>query len=286
MRRVRRVRADHAHVLDFARVNTLRLQFPNGERDDLVLGPGVHAVGQDVDGRPCLVDQPHDVKLQVSVDRRGVWLQMREQSNGLHVNGRRVRRMAMLRAGDALHMDGVDLLLVGARPQSISIAQPSAPDLPKRWMVLRALGGPHHGRCFDLDVACTVGSGVDAEVCINEADIADRHSRLEPHPDGIALVDLGAGGSTVVNGHRVEEGLLMPGDQIVFGANHRFVLEAPQVVPGWVSESPSPPAVEQTAVPAGVRSPLVSSLRRLPWLFLAAVMLAGALALLLLYGAR
>lgn len=271
-------------MLDFARVNTLRLQFPNGECDDLVLGPGVHALGHDSEGRPCLVDQPHDVKLQVSIDRRGVWLQMREQSNGLHVNGRRVRRMAMLRAGDALHMDGVDLLLVGNRPEPVDIA--AAADPVKRWMVLRALGGPHHGRCFDLDGPCTVGSVADAEVCLNEADVADRHSRLEPHPDGIALVDLGEGGCTVVNGHRIADGLLMPGDQIVFGANHRFVLEAPEVVAPAVPESPSTVVAAQDTVSGSVRSPLVSSLRRLPWLFLAAVMLAGALALLLLYGAR
>ena len=271
-------------VLDFARVNTLRLRFPNGERDDLVLAPGVHAVGQDEAGWLCLVDQPQDAWLQLSIDRRGVWLQLREKANGLHVNGRPVRRMAMLRAGDALHMHGLDLVLVGQRPGPVPSEQ--APDPEKRRMVLRALGGPHHGRCFDLDGPCTVGSAADAELCLNEADIADRNSSLEPHVDGVVLRALGAGARTVINGHQMEEGLLLAGDQIVFGANHRFVIEAPEVVAQGESAASSIAVETPNVVPARARSPLMASLRRMPWLLLAAVLLAGALALLLLYGAR
>ncbi len=272
-------------MVDFDRVNTLRLRFPNGERDDLLLGPGVHAVGQGGDGLPCLVDQPQDARLQVSIDRRGIWLQLREHAHGLHVNGRPVRRMAMLRAGDALHMDGMDLLLVGASPQPVGRERVAG--LVKRRMVLRALGGPHHGRCFDLDAECTVGSAADSVVCINEADIADRHSLLEPHDNGILLQGLEAGASVAVNGHRVVDGLLLPGDQIVFGANHRFVLESPQVMHAeQLIPVTSATNAAQEVLPSPVRSPLVASLRRLPWLLLAALLLAVALGLLLLYGAR
>lgn len=271
-------------MLDFVRVNTLRLRFSNSERADLVLGPGVHAVGQDDEGQPCLVEQPHDARMQVSIDRRGVWLQLREQSHSLHVNGRPVRRMAMLRAGDALHMDGVDLVLVGSRPGPAPQAGAEGPF--KSRAVLRAHGGPHHGRCFDLDVPCTVGSQTGVELCIAEPGIPERHSRLEPHADGIVLRSLGSGEGVEVNGHRIEEGLLMAGDQLVFGSSHRFVLEAPQVV-----TLPEPPvasvARKVTHVAAGpARSPMMASLRRMPWLLLAALLLAGALALLLLYGAR
>ncbi len=272
-------------MVNFARVNTLRLRFPNGESDDLVLGPGVHAVGQGPDGRPCLVDRPQDARLQLSVDRRGIWLQLREQSHSLHVNGRPVRRMAMLRAGDALHMDGVDLLLVGTRPQPVATG--SAGPL-KRHVVLRALGGPNHGRCFDLDRSCTIGSAVGVQVCLAEPGIAPRHSRLEPQAGGVALHPIDAVDGVEVNGHRVVEGLLMPGDQVVFGANHRFVLEAPQMVtfPAMPSAELSPAVEEFEPVAPVPRSPLMVSLRRMPWLLLAALLLAGALALLLLYGAR
>ena len=273
-----------ACVVDFAAVNTLRLRFADGARDDLVLGFGVHAVGQDSDGNPCLVDGSHDARLQISIDRRGIWLQLREQSQVMHVNGRPVRRMAMLRAGDVLHLDGVDLTLVGARPGPAPAA--AANDPPRARVVLRAVGGSHHGRCFDLDHPCTVGSQPDAELCIAEAGIADQHARLEPHSDGVSFRALGATGGVEVNGHRLDEGLLMAGDQVVFNASHRFVVEAPRVL-----APPEPPVAEPAPeLPAAEvgpqRSPLIASLRRIPWLLLAALMMAGALALLLLYGAR
>ncbi len=271
-------------MVDFAAVNTLRLRFANGERDDLVLGAGVHAVGQDNDGHPCLVDDSHDARLQISIDRRGIWLQLREQSQVMHVNGRPVRRMAMLRAGDVLHLDGVDLTLVGARPGPAPAT--AANDPPSARAVLRAVGGPHHGRCFDLDHPCVVGSRPEADLCIAEPGIPDQHSRLEPHSDGVSFRALGASGGIEVNGHRLDEGLLMAGDQVVFNASHRFVLEAPRAM------APPEPVVQEAAVewtPAEAgpqRSPLMASLRRIPWLLLAALLMAGALALLLLYGAR
>ena len=81
-------------------MTALKLRFPNRQQPDLVLGPGVHAIGRDLVDRPVIVDDPGQAIAQFCVDRRGVWLQVREGVRGLHVNGRPVRRVAMLRAGD------------------------------------------------------------------------------------------------------------------------------------------------------------------------------------------
>jgi hypothetical protein len=273
-------------VLDFARVDNLRLRFPNRERADLVLSRGVHAVGHDADGEPCLVDRADKARIQFCVDRRGAWLQLREGARGLHVNGRPVRRMAMLRAGDTMHMDGVELILLGPSPRALPDVPTVVPDV-MRHVVLRGVGGIHHGRCFNLDRPCVIGRLTESDVCIAEPGFADRHARLEPHPEGIVLRDLGSPGGSVVNGYQVREGLLLPGDQIVFGANQRFLLEAPYVSPVFAAAAPTAvgmPEAPSSGEPA--RSPVASSMRRMPWLLLAAMLLAGALALLLLYGAR
>ncbi|QOW18675.1 FHA domain-containing protein [Lysobacter ciconiae] len=264
-------------------MNILRLRFAKGERDDLVLGAGVHAVGQDEEGRPCLVEDAHDARLQVSVDRRGIWLQLREHAQSMHVNGRPVRRMAMLRPGDTLHMDGVDLVLVGARPGAVPSRHD--PDPPKARAVLRALGGTHHGRCFDVDRPCSVGSQADAGVHIAEPGMPAEHSVLEPHADGVSIRTVDPAATIEVNGHRLTEGLLLAGDQVVFNTSHRFVLEAPRVPTGPAQPLPEV-LVAPPVAPTPRRSPLVHSLRRIPWLLLAALLMAGALALLLLYGAR
>ncbi|MDQ3511312.1 MAG: FHA domain-containing protein, partial [Pseudomonadota bacterium] len=80
------------------------------------------------------------------------------------------------------------------------------------------------------------------------------------------------------------DALVRAGDQMVFSSQQRFVMEAPSRV------SRDSLAVPQEGYPEagdeGVRSPLPASVRRVPWLLLAALLLAGVLSLLLLYGAR
>lgn len=266
-------------------MDALRLRFPNRERDDLVLSPGVHAIGHAADGRPCLVEHPDDALVQFCIDRRGAWLQLRDSAPGLHVNGRPVRRMAMLRAGDCVHIDGIELTLIGADPRPMPTTVPDLQASDSR-TVLRGVGGLHHGRCFNLDRSREIGRSPECDIRINEPAFAERHARLEPHQDGVLLRDLGSAAGTVVNGHPVRDALLRPGDQLVFGVQHRFVLESP--LSGIVREIPALPSAEveseQAHKPAP--SPMASSMRRLPWLLLAALLLAGALTLLLMYGVR
>lgn len=273
-------------MLDCRRVETLRLRFPEREHADLVLSPGVHAVGRDAAGKPALVDDPTQALVQFCVDRRGVWLQLREGMRGLHVNGRPVRRMAMLRMGDAVYIDGVELVLLGSPP----LPPPEAEGEPAMFdahMVLRGVGGPHHGRCVPLDQPRLVGRARECDVRIDEPAFAERHARLEPLVDGVVLRDLGSEEGCVVNGHPVRHALLRPGDQVVFESQHRFVVEAPKraamaaVADTGSTEAESVQATDQSAG-AAVRS----SARRIPWLLLAALLLAAALSLLLLYGVR
>src|SRR5690606_41906495 len=85
----------------------------------------------------------------------------------------------------------------------------------------------------------------------------------------------------LVNGHPVCEALLGPGDQVVVGRGQRFVVESPLVrVPARpvAREYPAEPAPGDFDAPAG------GSWRHLPWVLLAAAMIAGILALLLTWG--
>ena len=274
-------------MLDCARVNALRLRFPNRELADLVLCPGVHAVGRDTEGLPSLVDDPGDALAEFCVDRRGVWLQLHDGVRGVHVNGRPVRRMAMLRAGDSVYIDGVELLLLGDEPRS-----PTATDTGRYQgarMILRGVGGQHHGRSFTLDQPRRVGRAVDADIRISEPGFAEQHAVIERHDEGALLRDLGSSAGILVNGYLIRDVLLRPGDQVVFDAQHRFVVESPK-------SSMTPPekhsleefgdeTASDTDKPRQARE-RPSSIRRMPWLLLAALMLSAALSLLLLYGAR
>lgn len=273
-------------VLDSPRMEILRLRFVGSEQPDLPLDAGMHDLGRLPQGGIGRVEGDHQVLARLCVDGRGVWLNADAGDRRVHVNGRAVRRLAMLRRGDTLHLDGVELRLLADRPVR-------APDDPATDVaegasasphaVLRGIGGRHHGRCFTLDRARVVGSVAEADVRIDDPAFAERHARIEPVEGRLVLRDLGSADGSVVNGEPVRDAVLEPGDQIVFDAYHRFVVEAPGpgragVRRGGDQDEMPMPAFDDVETPPRRAWPL-------PWLLLAALLIAGLLSLLLLYGA-
>src|SRR3546814_3910151 len=86
-------------MLDCRRMENLKLRIADDVRSELPLGAGVHAVGplEGRGGQLGLVDDAQAARVRFCVDRRGVWLAVADGARGVHVNGREVRRMAMLR---------------------------------------------------------------------------------------------------------------------------------------------------------------------------------------------
>lgn len=272
-------RLTQACVLDSRRVNALSLRFADIDRPDLPLGPGVHAMGRDGDGVPALNAAQDDALVQLTVDRRGVWMHVRDGARGLHVNGRPVRRVAMLRAGDALHVDGHELTVLGDAPDAR--AGHDGDQAPRA--LLRGVGGLHHGRCHRLDGEVIVGSGADAHVRL-DAELPAAMARLSPRADGWAVETFDPLQVPRINGHARHTAVLHVGDQLAFGS-HRFVVEAPRAVMSHahVEDVALEPPV---SLVANGSSGAAGAMRRMPWLLLAALAMAGSLALLLMYGAR
>lgn len=258
----------------------LTLHFSDGA--ELPLSPGVLEIGRDGDDDALGPVANADALVRFCVDRRGVWLTVTPGAHGIHVNGRPVRRMAMLRVGDSIYIDGVEVLLLSARdPTLASAALHAQRDAGDPRVVLRGVGGQYHGRSFTLDRPRLVGSAAEADIRIDDPAFAERHARLELLDDGrIQLRDLGSADGTMVNGRSLRDAVLASGDQLVFDAHHRFVVEAP------VREGEALPPVLADADGGNPRpdSRLRASARRLPWIVLAAAILAAALCLLLLFG--
>lgn len=263
----------------------LRLRFlSSSARPDLPLDVGMHHVGHSGSALGVVEDEAQALAC-FCVDRRGVWLTVNNGA-GVHVNGRQVHRLAMLRVGDSVYLDGHEMRLVGGRsatpPAAGSPGQgPGA--APDPCVVLRGLGGRHHGRSFTLDAPRLVGRASSADIRIDNPAFADRHARLELVAGEVWLRDLGSGEGSLVNGERVQDALLRPGDQVVFDANDRFVVEAP------MRDAPQEPLpignLGGGAGGAEAPGPAPQSYWRLPLVLLAALLIAMLLGLLLLYGA-
>lgn len=267
-------------MLDCARMEGLKLRFPQHHHPEMPLGAGVHAIGR-IGDTVGLVGDDEAPSVRLFVDRRGVWMTVADGARGIHVNGRPVKRMAMLRLGDAIYLDGVEMLLVSSKP--VETLPDAMRHVPGEFqgdcrVVVRGVGGRHHGRSFTLESPRLVGRSEDAHIRIDDPAFAERHARIEMIGNRVVLRDLGSGDGSVVNGMPVRDALLAPGDQIVFDQHHRFVIEAPAAQGATLARSTV--VVEPTHEPA----PPPRRDRNLSWLLLAALLLAAAIAALLLLG--
>lgn len=268
-------------LIDCDRVNELLLRFPGPPATEHRLGTGMHGLGRSGQETLGLVDATQ-APVRICVDRRGAWLHVGEGALGVHVNGRPVQRLAMLRVGDVVFVDGVDVTLVGPVLSADETVPAASADGDPR-VLLRGVGGRYHGRSFTLERPRLVGRARDADIRLEDQDVAERHARLEAHGEFVQLRDMGSAEGSLVNGRPVRDALLRPGDQVVFNAHHRFVVEAPGHAPatshGEVRSEEDEDAVERPSSPD-----LARSTRRLPWLLLAALLIAAALSALLLFG--
>ena len=264
-------------MLDFAAMNDLRLRFCDRSQPDLPLDAGMHALGRTAAGLgPVGIDMPS--LLRLSNDRRGVWLTVTEGLRGVHVNGRPVQQVAMLRPGDSIHADGCELLLYAAdgdRMPPPSLARDPAGNLR---LALRGIGGPHHGRSLSLEKPRRIGSAADADLRIEGSGIAAEHALIEAA--GSQAILRQASADVLVNGQPLRQAVLHSGDQIAFGVQHRFVLEGPPLA------APLPAPQAQPDADAPPSPPPRGWTQRVPWLLVTALLLAAALAALLVFGAR
>jgi len=266
-------------------VQNLRLHFTNRSAPDRPLTTGVHRIVREAAGLIGVGDAAQGALLaQICVDRRGLWLQVANGMRGVHVNGRPIKRMAVLRPGDAVYVDGLELLVQAPHLRaSEAVAAETAPGDPR--IVLRGLGGAYHGRSISLAQPCLVGRSREATIRVDDPAFPERHSLLELRGERVLLRDLGSGEGARVNGVQVHDALLAAGDQVVFDAQHRFVLEvpwAPSAKPSGDAATERDSTPESEVVDARTRKRGVG---RWPWLLLAALLMAAALSALLLFGA-
>jgi pSer/pThr/pTyr-binding forkhead associated (FHA) protein len=266
-------------------VDNLKLRFPGRNPLELPLGTGMHAISFDPERGDAMLDADADTApVRFCVDRRGVWLTVGEGVRGVHVNGRPVHRMAMLRSGDVVFVDGSEIVLTAAsepEPLPATIRNTPSDGSGDVRTVLRGVGGHYHGRSFTLERPRLIGHAADADIQVSDPAFAERHARIECHGDAVVLRDLDSPNGTLLNGVQVRDAQLRPGDQLVFDAHHRFVLESPRANP---HVEPVGGGESIAAQPESARAMLHDSARRLPWLLLAALLIAAALGALLMFG--
>ena len=263
----------------------MRLSFANGERADFVMEGGVVNLGSA--GGNALVLTGRDVApwhARLVVDARGIVLEIMDPNARTHVNARPVREKAMLRCGDVLCLGRTTIALKADSDASIvtsipaDVVTPMPPVLPPR-AILRGVAGRHFGKAVAVNPRLVVGSATDAGLVVEDR-IAPRDAAIEWLGEALWLRDLGSPDGTLVNGVRVRNARLHPGDQLGFDRSH-FVVEAPGM-PGRsevAHTTPHDDAGDAEHVVAG--GAVDAAQGGIWWLIGAAALIALALVLLL-----
>ena len=83
---------------------------------------------------------------------------------------------------------------------------------------LTIIQGPDHGKAFEIDGQTSViGRDPASDVPLRDPGVSRRHARLDLQGERYVIRDTGSANGTFVNGMRVEEAAIQPGDQIRLG---------------------------------------------------------------------
>ena len=290
----------------------MQLSFPNGEHRDVNFEAGEVTIGSRPD---MLVSLPKSGlaahHASIIADRRGLWLRVLPDCQPMHLNGRPVKQLAMLRIGDLLCFDQIRVQLRDTDAKAINRNVPEngpltlneTQQVSAARVLLRGLSGQHFGRIYGLVSPQLLGSGANADIAIEDDSVAEKHAQIELHGDKVVLRAMSPEAVTHVNGIAVTDALLSPGDQISIEQS-RFMLEAPglplrgrdvAVPSGTVAHTQTIQAVKNK-IPAHYndgnsqegenteQSPQDTS--ALWWLIAAAAILAASLTALLVYAPR
>ena len=215
----------------------MKLTFPNGEHGQVMLSDGVNRIGSAPDAQVRLnLDGIAPVHCELQLAAGIVTVRVPDPGNPVTLNGKVVQGVMAVRSGDQLGVGPVQARLV-AVDKAAGVAGTGKPDpdadsgatrmrmaVPK--FVLRGVSGPAFGKTYPVPTAQVIGRADDCNISIASDEISRRHAQVKPTQDGLAVEDLGSANGTFINGQRVQNGLLKPGDELRLGTI-RFLLVAP-----------------------------------------------------------
>lgn len=254
----------------------MKLLFPNGEHPQVLLSEGSSQVGS---GPGCTISlAAPDIAArhcEIRLAGNAATVRLHEPSARVLINGAMVSGEAPLRPGDLIAFAGVQARVVAVeraaataptpRPAQVDDSGATRLRMAVPKFVLRGVSGAAFGKTFAVGKEMIIGRQQDCDIPVPAEEISRHHAKVKPTADGLSVEDMGSANGTFINGKRVQQGLLKPGEELRLDTI-RFLLIAPGVeIPK--AAAPSQPAADETSGP--------------PWgliiggLVIAAVVIAG-----------
>ena len=238
------------------------------------LSGGPVTIGRDPSSNLCVNDsQVSRFHAQLADNGREVVLRDLNSTNGTMVNGRRVTE-AVIWPGDVINVGNSQLLLVEARQAAGHAAggaysQHRPPAVrpsrrarhpnrleaaPNTYSIQVTAGRPHGASASFSGGSVTIGRDPSSDLCVDDVEASRFHARLTDNGREVVLSDLNSTNGTMVNGRRVTEAVIRPGDVINIGNSQILFAEARQAprqaVGGAYSQRQSPEAARRRQMQA------------------------------------
>lgn len=216
----------------------MKLVFPNGEHAQVLLSTGVNRIGSAPEGAVVL-NEPGIVArhCEIHVTSTGANLQVPDGGGEVSVNGKPVVDIMALRPGDQIGIGPVlakYAVVEAARSAPPPGVVPGSDEdsgatrvraaVPK--YMLRGVSGAVFGKIFPITGPVAIGRAAECDISVQAEEISRRHALVKPSGDGLSIEDLGSSNGTYINGRRVQQGFLNPGDELRLDAV-RFIVVAP-----------------------------------------------------------
>lgn len=198
----------------------LKIQFKDRRQPAVWLVESVFTLGSG--GKNNLIiddDGVSEVHAEIRKEGDHLYLGDLRSFTGTFVNGSRITERFQLRAGDRITLGKVELEIIDPKTAGTSsAAAPAAPAVKSEWS-LTALGGELKGKSFPLHGIVALGRSNKCDIHINDEYMSRRHAELSIKGGILRIIDLDSSNGTFVNGQKVAEKALKPGDRIAFDQN-------------------------------------------------------------------
>lgn len=191
----------------------LKLEFKDRRQPGVWLVESVFAIGSG--SRNHLViddDSVGESHAEIRLVDGQLYLKDLGSFKGTFVAGQKVSDNFQLRSGDIIAIGRVELEITDPKTRPAT----AGPAKAKSEWSLTAIGGDMQGRTIMIHGSMTFGRSTKCDIIVEGEYMSRRHAELSLKDGGLRIVDLGSSNGTCVNGKKINEHQLKPGDKISF----------------------------------------------------------------------
>ncbi|MDK1024386.1 MAG: FHA domain-containing protein [Gammaproteobacteria bacterium] len=210
----------------------LKIQFKDGRSDPIVLSAPGKTIGKG-SANDIVLDEEgvNAFHADLKVDGETVTLTDVGTQTGTSLNGTKLTGPVMLRAGDLISIQGVELEVVGAEsaaPEGKTLVLSGTARFEMglgSWAIV-ADSGPEKGQVIAIKEKTSIGRALECDISILEPGLSRQHAELEILDAELIIRDLGSSNGTYLNGKKISQAVCRGGDVLQF-ERIKFIVRAP-----------------------------------------------------------